>query len=218
MPASYWAEALSAATHLLNLRPSQSIDFCVPYERLYRSPADYSDLRVFGCLCYPNLSATAPHKLSPRSTACVFLGYPSSHRGYRCLDISTRRVITSRHIVFDESTFPFAASPPTPPSDSLDFLLDLAATEIPTPAHLHATRAPTRAATSPGAASSAAPSVPTSRAPAGAAPSPAAASPAAPPSPAPREPAAAAPAPAAAPPTPAQIGRASCRERVSSCG
>ena len=32
---------------------------------------DYS-LRVFGCLCYPNLSATTRHKLSPRSMACVF--------------------------------------------------------------------------------------------------------------------------------------------------
>ncbi|KAK1648574.1 hypothetical protein QYE76_066379 [Lolium multiflorum] len=105
------------------------------------NPADYSDLRVFGCLCYPNLSATAPHKLSPRSTACVFLGYPCSHHGYRCLDMSTRRVITSRHVVFDESTFPFTASPPTPSSDSLDFLLDLAANDSIPPAPLTAPRA-----------------------------------------------------------------------------
>jgi hypothetical protein len=48
------------------------------------------------------LSATAANKLSPRSTACVFLGYPTDHRGYRCLDLTTRRVITSRHVVFDE--------------------------------------------------------------------------------------------------------------------
>ena len=78
-------------------------------------------MRVFGCLCYPNLSATARHKLAPRSTACVFLGYPSSHKGYRCLDLSTRRVIISRHVVFDKSVFPFS-SHPTHPSQ-LDFLL-----------------------------------------------------------------------------------------------
>jgi hypothetical protein len=42
-----------------------------------------------------------PHKLSARSTPCVILGYPANHRGYRCLDLQTRQVITSRHVIFD---------------------------------------------------------------------------------------------------------------------
>jgi histone deacetylase 1/2 len=133
MPPSYWAEALAAATYLLNRRPSQPIDFRVPYTILYNQTPSYSDLRVFGCLCYPNQSATATHKLAPRSTACVFLGYPSSHRGYRCLDMSSRRIITSRHVIFDENSFPFAHANKDQQSDSLDFLLELAATQ-PTPA------------------------------------------------------------------------------------
>jgi hypothetical protein len=82
-------------------------------------------------LCYPNLSTTASHKLSPRSIVCVFLGYPASHRGYRCLDLSTRCIITSRHVIFDETTFPFAQDNPQPTTGSFNFLLDLAATETP---------------------------------------------------------------------------------------
>src|SRR5438132_1702970 len=80
-------------------------------------------LSVFGCLCYPNLSATTPHKLAPQSTACVFIGYPSSHKGYRCLDLSTRRIIISRHVIFDEFVFPIATASPSPAS-SLDFLIE----------------------------------------------------------------------------------------------
>jgi histone deacetylase 1/2 len=53
MPPSYWAEALSAATYLLNSRPS--IQHELPYSRLHGSSSAYDHLRVFGCLCYPNL-------------------------------------------------------------------------------------------------------------------------------------------------------------------
>ena len=111
------------ATYLLNRRPSSAIQNGIHFSLLYGSPPDYSLLRVFGCLCYPNMTATARHKLAPRPTACVFLGYPSSHKGYRCLDLSTRRIIISRHVVFDETCFPFSLySPKSSPSD-LDFLL-----------------------------------------------------------------------------------------------
>jgi hypothetical protein len=75
---------------------------------------------VFGCACYPNISATAPNKLSPRSTRCLFLGYSPDHKGYRCLDLTSHRII-SRHVVFDEDVFPFAGS--TPPTD-LNSLLE----------------------------------------------------------------------------------------------
>jgi histone deacetylase 1/2 len=73
----------------------------------------------------------------------VFLGYPSSHRGYRCLDLSTRRIITLRHVVFDEFTFPFAQENPCLADDSLDFLLELAAIDPPpiSAAHTHIPRA-----------------------------------------------------------------------------
>jgi hypothetical protein len=37
----------------------------------------------------------------------VFLDYPNDHRGYWCIDLASRHVITSRHVVFDESVFPF---------------------------------------------------------------------------------------------------------------
>jgi len=121
MPPTYWAEALATAVVLLNRRPSTSINNDIPYHRLYHKMPDYSILRVFGCLCYPNLSAMTSHKLAPRSSACVFIGYPSSQKGYRCLDLSTRRVIISRHVVFDEANFPFAVT--KPPPESLDFLV-----------------------------------------------------------------------------------------------
>jgi len=60
MPPSYWAEALATATFLLNRGPSSSVSHQIPYQLLHCSLLDCSQLHVFGCLCYPNLSATAP--------------------------------------------------------------------------------------------------------------------------------------------------------------
>jgi hypothetical protein len=63
---------------------------------------------VFGFACYPSISATASHKLVPRSVLCVLLRYSTHHKGYLCLDRSSNRIIISRHVTFDESSFPFA--------------------------------------------------------------------------------------------------------------
>jgi hypothetical protein len=111
LPGCYWAERLHTATYLLNRLPTTTIQTVCPHLALFGFAPSYEYLRVFGCTCYPNMTATGPHKPSPRSTRCVFLGYSVNHKGYRCLDLSTNRLIVSRHVVFDEDSFPLAASP-----------------------------------------------------------------------------------------------------------
>jgi transposase InsO family protein len=114
LPPTFWVEALNTATYLINRRPSTPLQFATPYHILFDQEPDYTHLKVFGCLCYPNLSSTMPHKLSHRSTPCVFLGYPQDHKGYRCMSISTKKIIISCHVIFDESSFPFSAQKDTP--------------------------------------------------------------------------------------------------------
>jgi hypothetical protein len=92
-----------------------------PHFALYGIAPSYDHFRVFGCACYPNTSAIAPHKLSPRSTHCIFLGYSSDHKGYRCLDLATHCILISRHVVFYEYVFSLTGS--SPPTD-LDSLLE----------------------------------------------------------------------------------------------
>jgi histone deacetylase 1/2 len=112
MPPSYWADALATATYLINCLPTKTLHMGTPFLALYGTHPSYHDLRAFGCTCYPNLTSTTPHKLAPRSTLCAFLGYSPDHKGYRCLDLTSNRVIISRHVVFDETTFLFSL--PTP--------------------------------------------------------------------------------------------------------
>lgn len=119
IPPTFWPDALAASTYLLNRRPCRPRNNCTPFHLLFGVPPEYSHLRVFGCLCYPNLASTAPHKLAPRSTKCIFLGYPLDQKGYKCYNPMTKRVIISRHVTFDETCFPFMqVDAATPPMDS----------------------------------------------------------------------------------------------------
>ena len=122
MPPSYWVEALSTTSSLLSILPTKTLEFSTLHLALLGQPPAYEHLRVFSCKCYPNLSATASHKLAPHSTLCVFLSYYAHHKGYRCLDLSSNRVIISRHVIFNETAFPFAERDGPKSTAELEFL------------------------------------------------------------------------------------------------
>ena len=112
---------------LINLIPTPVLDFQYPWYKLYSSPPDLTQLKVFGCACYPHLKSYTSHKLEPRTKECIFLGYPSTSKGYLCFDLQTEHLYISRHVLCNESKFPFpqltspaTASPSTSAfSDSL---------------------------------------------------------------------------------------------------
>jgi histone deacetylase 1/2 len=81
MSPKFWAEALHTATFLLNIRPSKANQTNTPYFSLFLCHPNYADIRVFGCLCFPNIYATSPNKLSPRSLPCVLLGFSFENKG-----------------------------------------------------------------------------------------------------------------------------------------
>jgi len=106
----YWVDAFLTATFLINRLPSPVLQYESPFSKLFHHSPDYTSLRAFGCLCYPFLRPYANHKLSFRSKPCIFLGYGSNQKGYRCLDPTTHKVFLSRNVIFDETQFP-AKSP-----------------------------------------------------------------------------------------------------------
>jgi hypothetical protein len=118
---------------MLNRLLTIMIHAVCPHLVLFGSAPSYEHLRVFGCMCYPNMTVTAPHKLSPHSTRCVLLGYSTDHKGYHCLDLSINRLIVSRHVVFDEDSFSLAVLPSL---TDLDFLCEFGSTVSTSGTHL----------------------------------------------------------------------------------
>ena len=93
--------------YILKILPSTTIQNRTPTDILFRRTPTYDRLCIFGCLCYPNLSSIAPHKLALSSEPCVFLGFPSNHRGYFCYELSSNKITISPHVTFVEEHFPF---------------------------------------------------------------------------------------------------------------
>ena len=121
LPSYFWHHALRMATYLLNILPTPKLNNLSPLQILYQKAPIFTHLRTFGCLCYPLFPSSQINKLQPCSTPCVFLGYPSNHRGYKCLHLSSNKIIISRHVIFFEHLFPLSTHykrhcvPPSPP-------------------------------------------------------------------------------------------------------
>lgn len=56
LPPSYWIESLDMAAYLLNIHPTPLLDNLTPMHILFNKAPSYDHLRMFGCLCYQNLS------------------------------------------------------------------------------------------------------------------------------------------------------------------
>jgi hypothetical protein len=111
MPLRFWDAAFQTACYLINRMPTRTIQSDTPIHRLLGTKPDYSILHIFGCACWPNLRPYNLRKLTFRTRQCVFLGYSSSHKGYKCFDRTTGQVYISRDVNFDENVFPFASQP-----------------------------------------------------------------------------------------------------------
>jgi len=83
-----------------------------PYELVYSTKPDFSNLKVFCCLTYASSTNTRRTKLDSRSLKCVFLGYKSGTKGYVLYDIHSKSIFVTRNIIFHENIFPYSFSLP----------------------------------------------------------------------------------------------------------
>lgn len=87
IPIKFWSECVLTATFLINRTIYPILKHSTPYEKLHGRPADYSSLRVFGCLVFASTLIAHRKNFQSRARTGVLLGYPSSVKGYRLYDV-----------------------------------------------------------------------------------------------------------------------------------
>lgn len=103
LPKYLWAEAANTANYLLNIAQTRALPNKTPYEAWFDVKPAINHLRVFGCICYSKVPDAKRGKLDEKSLVAVHLGYSQVSKGYRVLDVKTRKVFVSRDVKFDEA-------------------------------------------------------------------------------------------------------------------
>jgi histone deacetylase 1/2 len=107
LPLKFWDHSFTQAVFLINKLPTSALpQYKTPHHALFNTQPDYSQLKIFGCLCFPHLRPYNKHKLQFRSSPCVYLGVSPQHKGHKCLD-EHGKIFISKDVVFNESNFPY---------------------------------------------------------------------------------------------------------------
>ncbi|CAI7777733.1 unnamed protein product [Closterium sp. NIES-53] len=118
-PHFLWPFTVQYAAHQINLQPRVSLPETTPSLRWTEKVGDASAFRVWGSRAF--VRDTSADKLSSRAVPCVFLGFPPDAPGWQFYHPTSRRVLSSQDVTFDESLsyyrlFPCrTASLPPPP-------------------------------------------------------------------------------------------------------
>ena len=113
VPSHFWCEALSTAVYLINRLPSPTLNDDSPYFRLFGYAPNYSNLHIFGCVCFVHLPAHERNKLTAQSVKCAFLGHAGTQKGFLCYDPHARRTRVSRNVIFFENQPFFSTQQPS---------------------------------------------------------------------------------------------------------
>ncbi|CAL2277083.1 unnamed protein product [Prunus armeniaca] len=117
VPHHLWGYAVLSVAYLINRTHSRVLDFKTPHDVFgdHVSSVSVSKLppKVFGCVAYVHVYSHQRSKLDPCALRCVFMGYSSTQKGYKCYHPPTQKVHVILDVTFHEEV-PYYVSPSSP--------------------------------------------------------------------------------------------------------
>ncbi|KAJ3702073.1 hypothetical protein LUZ61_005778 [Rhynchospora tenuis] len=103
VPKFLWAEAVNTACHVVNRACIRSKLKKTPFELWFGRTPNISYFRVFGSKCFVLDETPKVTKFDAKSTTGIFVGYSSTSKAYRVYLPSSRVVVESVNVKFDEN-------------------------------------------------------------------------------------------------------------------
>ena len=105
LPRNFAWYALRHSVDVRNTLPLRGDTSNCPYKLFLKRTPNVMSLRVWGCMVYPKIMHTA-HKMANQSLPCIHLGRCPTQPGFLCYDPAARKLISSIHCRFVESSSP----------------------------------------------------------------------------------------------------------------
>ena len=102
LPKEFWAEAVDTAVYLSNRSPTRSVWGKTPQEAWNGRKPGISHLRVFGSVAHVHVPDERRTKLDDKSEKYIFIGYSTHSKGYKLYNPSSKKIVISRDVMFDE--------------------------------------------------------------------------------------------------------------------
>lgn len=100
---------------MINRSPSRTLGFQTTLQSLTAAiaapPISNLPPHIFGCATFVHLHKHQRSKLAPHALQCVFVGYGTSQKGYRCYHPPSQTMYITRDVVFHEDTLYFPHEP-----------------------------------------------------------------------------------------------------------
>ena len=89
--------------YLYNRTPHSQLQFKTPYQALYDTKPDITNIKVFGLIVYYKNKATGLKKLDPRAKKAIVVGFGKNL--YRLYNTNSKKVIWARDVKILEKQF-----------------------------------------------------------------------------------------------------------------
>jgi transposase InsO family protein len=116
LPEGFWSFFVFLAVYLMNRRPHSALGGRTPFEAWWGRKPGLSHLRVPGCDAWSLNPPARRSSQDPRARRGIFVGYAPKQKAYRLWDPEREELITSNHVLFDESSFTFGRDGEVSPS------------------------------------------------------------------------------------------------------
>ena len=119
-PDNLWEQAVAYSVYLRNRTPHRHLGMRCPIE-IFKLPQHqqqlsrgqlYKNIRIWGCEAFVHIPKNKRKKLSRKAHRCAFVGIDESGL-FILYNLSTRKLVASRNVDFNESVFPWRDSPST---------------------------------------------------------------------------------------------------------
>lgn len=99
--------------YVINRVPFSILAFQTPLQVLTAKiricPVSNLPPKIFGRVAYVHVHSQQRSKLSHRAVKCVFVGYGSHQKGYRCYHPPTQKMYVTMDVTFNEDSAYFSA-------------------------------------------------------------------------------------------------------------